>query len=347
VKPLAFALTAALALTPTSRQDPPPPPPAAPAPAPQDTRPPFDQWLADLRTEALSRGISAATLDAALATVSAPNDVVVARDRAQPERVRSLDAYVRQWLTARTTTTAKAMRKQHAALLTRVAGKYGPPPPILIAVWGLESNFGRFTGTYPTVAALATLAYDPRRSRLFRAELFEALTILDRGQITIDQMKGSWAGAMGQPQFMPSSYLKHAVDFDGDGRADIWTSSADVFGSIGNYLKSAGWIEGERWGREVKVTRAALDRIERDVPMRSSGCGALRELTVPRPLADWARLGVQLPSGAALPKADLQASLVRGQSRYFLAYRNYLSILDYNCSNAYAVSVGLLSDRLW
>ncbi|HET9371799.1 MAG TPA: lytic murein transglycosylase [Vicinamibacterales bacterium] len=344
MKPLALALTAALALAAApAPQDPTPPPPAPQ----QDQRPPFDQWLAELRNEALSRGISAATLDAALATVTAPNDVVVARDRAQPERVQSLDSYVRQWLTARTTTTAKAMRKQHASLLSKVAGKYGPPPPVLIAVWGLESNFGRFTGTYPTVAALATLAYDPRRSRLFRAELFEALTILDRGQISIDQMKGSWAGAMGQPQFMPSSYLKHAVDFDGDGRADIWSSSADVFGSIANYLKSAGWVDGERWGREVKVSRSALDRIDREVPMRSSGCGALRELTVPRPLAEWAKLGVRLPSGAALPRADMQASLIRGQSRHFLAYRNYLSILDYNCSNAYAVSVGLLSDRLW
>jgi membrane-bound lytic murein transglycosylase B len=218
---------------------------------------------------------------------------------------------------------------------------------MLVSVWGLESNFGRFTGTHPTIQALATLAFDPRRSRLFRAELFEALTILDRGHIRLDEMLGSWAGAMGQPQFMPSSYLKHAVDFDGDGRADIWRSEADVFASIANYLKNAGWREGERWGREVRLTRAVADRVDREVSMRRSGCGAVRELTVARPLGEWSELGVRLAGGGPLPSAEMSASLVRGAGRHFLVYRNYLAILDYNCSNSYAVSVGLLSDRLW
>jgi len=317
--------------------------PAGDAPDPKA----FADWLAGVRAEALERGISEATVDAALATVKAPEPVVVARDRAQPERTRSLDDYVAGWVSTRTVGTAKTMAARHAGVLEKVARAYGIPTPMLVSVWGLESNFGRFTGTHPTIQALATLAFDPRRSRLFRAELFEALTILDRGHIALDEMLGSWAGAMGQPQFMPSSYLKHAVDFDADGRADIWRSEADVFASIANYLKNAGWREGERWGREVRLTRAVADRVDREVAMRSSGCRAFQELTVARPLAAWRELGVRLAGGGALPSADMSASLVRGEGRHFLVYRNYLAILDYNCSNSYAVSVGLLSDRLW
>ena len=272
--------------------------------------------------------------------------MVVARDRAQPEQTRSLDDYVAGWVTARSVATARDRLRRHRPTLDRVADRYGIPAPMLVSVWGLESNFGRFTGTYPTIAALATLAYDGRRPQ-FRSELFDALTILDRGHIPPDRMKGSWAGAMGQPQFMPSSYLKHAVDFDEDGRADIWTSEADVFASIANYLAAAGWARGERWGREVRVTRDVLDRIERDVRMRTSGCRAHRQMTVARPLADWTRLGVRLADGRALPRADMTASLVRGERRHFLVYRNYVAIVGYNCSNSYAVSVGLLADRIW
>ena len=315
--------------------------------AAQDQRPPFDEWLAGLRAEALAAGISPKTVEAALATVEAPEEVVVTRDRTQPERVQTLDEYLEQRLGTRTVRTARDLAGGHRALLSRVADRFGVPAPVLVAVWGLESNFGRFTGTYPTVAALATLAYDPRRSTLFRTELIEALRILDRGLVDLDDMKGSWAGAMGQPQFMPSSYLRHAVDFDEDGRPDIWQSEADVFASIANYLANAGWVEGERWGREVRVPRQVMDRLDREVPMRASGCGAIRQITVDRPLAAWQALGVRLAGGADLPRADMTASLVRGQNRNFLVYRNYLALLDYNCSNAYGISVGLLSDRLW
>jgi membrane-bound lytic murein transglycosylase B len=151
---------------------------------------------------------------------------------------------------------------------------------------------------------------------------------------------------MGQPQFMPSSFLRHAVDFDDDQTIDIWASEADVFGSMANYLQAAGWRPGERWGREVRVTRAVMATIDRAVPMRSSGCRATRELTQRQPLDEWRALGVTLAGGAPLPKADMSASLVRGQKRHFLVYRNYEAILAYNCSNSYAVSVGLLADRI-
>lgn len=311
-----------------------------------DTQPDFATWLEGVRAEALQRGLSPAIVDRALADVTAPEAVIVARDRAQPEQVQSLDSYVRQRVSASVRRSAQTMYTRHAKVLTSAEREFGVSKAVIVAIWGLESNFGRFTGTRPTIPALATLAYDPRRATLFRNELFHALTILDQGVIRIDELKGSWAGAMGQPQFMPSSYLKHAVDFDGDGRANIWTSEADVFGSIGNYLKSAGWRAGERWGREVRLTKDVLARIEETVPMRRSGCRAVREMTEPRPLKDWVRLGVRLANGNRLPAADMSASLVRGVNRHFLVYRNYDALIDYNCAHSYAISAGLLSDSV-
>jgi membrane-bound lytic murein transglycosylase B len=313
--------------------------------AQEPPRPSFDEWLAGVRADALARGISQATVDAALGGLQ-PEPVIVARDRAQPETTQSLDDYVSARLSPKTIANAEAAMQSHGPLLTRVRTEYGVPGPVMIAIWGIESNFGTFTGTHPTVSALATLAYDARRE-LFRTELFEALTILDRGLVSPDDLKGSWAGAMGQPQFMPSSYLKYAVDFDGDGHADIWRSEPDVFASMANYLKRAGWTADERWGREVHVSKTAMGRIDRGVPMRTAaGCRALRDMTEPRPISEWKRLGVTLPGGRPLPSGSLPASLVRGQQRNFLVYRNYEAILSYNCSNAYAVSVGLLADRI-
>lgn len=305
----------------------------------------FDDFLAGVRAEALTRGISQTTIDAALTDLTAPEPAVVAEDRAQPEETQTLDDYVTRRLTTRTIHTARDMLRAHAPLLKKIEASYGVPPSLMVAIWGLESNFGRVTGNYATIQSLATLAFDNRRPA-FRDELFHALAIVERGVIGPTELKGSWAGAMGQPQFMPSSYLKHAVDFDRDGRADIWSSPADVFGSMANYLKNAGWREGERWGREVKISHAAMERIAEKVPLRTSGCRALRELTVARPLSEWNSLGVTLTSGARLPASSLEASLVRGAKRHFLVYRNYKAILDYNCSNSYAVSVGALADRI-
>ena len=319
---------------------------AAPVAAAQQQAPSqtFDEFLAGLRAEAVTRGISQATIDAALTNVERI-PVVTERDKNQPEQVITLDKYLSQRLTPKTLTNARAMAAEHADVLKQVSETYGVPPSLLIAVWGVESNFGAFTGVRPTVAALATLAYDGRRP-LFRNELFSALQILDAGHITVDQLKGSWAGAMGQPQFMPSSYLKYAVDFDHDGRADIWTTLADVFGSIGNYLKQFGWTPGGRWGREVQVSKSARAKIDAAVPMRTGNCKAEREMTEARPISAWAKLGVKLPGGKSLPKTDPPASLVRGDARMFLVFHNYDALLAYNCANSYAVSLGLMSDNV-
>lgn len=319
---------------------------AAPALAPAQTAQPaqtFEDFIAGVRADALRVGLKPSTLDAALTGLT-PDPVVVARDRAQPELTQSLDNYLAQRLSPTVLANAKEAATTHRELLSRVEAAYGVAAPVMVAVWGMESNFGRFTGTYATVRSLATLAYDGRRP-LFRTELISALTILDRGVVRPDALKGSWAGAMGQPQFMPSSFLRHAVDFDADNVIDIWTSPADVLGSMANYLKNAGWVPGERWGREVRISPDRLATIERQVPMRTAGCRATRELTQPRPLAEWAELGVRLLDGSPLPTAPLDASLVKGRNRYFLVYRNYFAFVDYNCSNAYAVAVGLLSDR--
>jgi membrane-bound lytic murein transglycosylase B len=315
----------------------------------QDTTGPagesFDAFLADVRTEALAKGISAATLDAALTGLT-PEPVVVTRDRTQPEQTQSLDAYLARRLSRATVARGKAMAERHGDALEAVEKRYGIPPAVMVAIWGLESNFGQFTGTYSTVRALATLAFDNRRP-LFRSELMAALTMIDKGLVVPAEMKGSWAGAMGQPQFMPSSFLTSAVDFNADGRIDIWTSIEDVFGSMANYLKNAGWQAGERWGREVAVSKTVLTAIDRTVPMRSSGCRAERTMTQPQPLERWTALGVTLRGGAALPRsATIRASLVRGTGRYFLAYGNYEALLGYNCAHSYAIAAGLLADAV-
>ena len=189
--------------------------------------------------------------------------IVVERDRTQAEIVLTLDQYFEQHLTKKVVQTAQTMRQAHEALLKQVAAKYGVPSGILVAVWGLESNFGRFSGVRPTIATLATLAYDPRRSTLFREELFAALRILDSGDVEPAAMRGSWAGALGQPQFMPSSFLLYAQDFDGDGKRDIWHSTPDVLASIANYLNAKGWNPAETWGLEVQVPASAADAIAR------------------------------------------------------------------------------------
>ena len=318
---------------------------AAAAAAQDEARPPFSEWLAGVRQEALSRGIRQEVVARALDDLAEPLPVVLERDRAQAETLLPLETYLSRRLTPSLIQTGRRMLSQHRTLLEEVGGAYGVPSSIIVAIWGIESNYGRFSGVRPIIAALATLAWDPRRSTFFRNELFNALEILDRGDIELAGMRGSWAGAMGQPQFLPSSYLKFAEDFDGDGRRDIWTSPADVFASVANYLKGHGWSRGDRWGREVRVSREARDRVA-DVMRRTEGCRATRDMTVPLPLEEWRRLGLRLADGSALPEADRTASLVSGASRDFLVYGNYEVLLDYNCAHAYALSVALLSERL-
>lgn len=315
---------------------------AAPAAAPEAL---FAAWLADLRAEAIAAGIRAATVDAALATIEA-QPVVLERDRSQAEFTLTLGQYVDRRLTPAFLRLAREHAQRQRALLLRVQKAHRVPSSMLVSVWGLESNFGRFAGVRPTVPVLATLAYDGRRAALFRGELINALKIVDRGDIELERLKGSWAGAMGQPQFLPSSYLKFAQDFDGDGHRDIWTSLPDVFASIAFYLSSNGWTPGESWGRRVKLPADFDARLGTRAPLRTEGCRAVRQLTEPMLLKEWRAVGVKTAKGTPLPVAPIAASLLRVDDQTFLVYRNYETLLTYNCAHSYAISVGLLADRL-
>jgi membrane-bound lytic murein transglycosylase B len=285
-------------------------------------------------------------LDVALADLQEPVPTVIERDRSQAEAVLSLEQYLARRLTPRLVMSGRDAFAKHQPLLGEIAERYGVPAEIIVGIWGFESNFGAFSGVRPTVAALATLAWDPRRSAFFRGELFAALEILNRGDIEASQMRGSWAGAMGQVQFMPSSYLKFAEDYDGDGRRDIWSTPADIFASVGNYLRGKGWAAGEPWGREVLVPQEVLARINGTVARRTGTCQATRDMSVALPIAQWEQWGVRLPNGEALPADMLDAALVSGTTRHFLVHRNYDALLDYNCAHSYAIGVALLAGRL-
>jgi membrane-bound lytic murein transglycosylase B len=311
-----------------------------PAASAQDA-PPFEEWLGELMAEARGQGFSDDLLGRTLAGLT-PLPHVVASDRAQPEATLTLDEYLRRRLTPEVVRRARELAELHRDLLAQVREAYGVPPRFIVAIWGLESRFGRFGGDVPVFQALATLAWQPRRARFFRAQLYDALRMVDRGHIEPDAMKGSWAGAMGQPQFMPSSYLAYAVDFDGDGRRDIWSSPADVFASIANYLRRAGWRAGESWGREVRAPAAAL---QASAP-RTSGCRAMREMRGPAEAAHWRRLGVRDADGGALSGAAPAGALLRVEGRGFLVHANYDAILAYNCAHHYALAVAMLADAI-
>lgn len=319
--------------------------PSADAPDPP-VRTSFVEWLDGIRTEALSRGIRQELIDAAFADVTEPIPVIIERDRTQAETVLTIEDYLSRQLTEKRIRIGRQRMAQHKSTLERVAAAYGVPARVIGGIWGMESNFGQFSGVRPTVSALATLAWDPRRGNYFRRELFNALEIVNRGDIDLPRLRGSWAGAMGQPQFMPSSYLQFAEDFDQDGRRDIWTTPADVFASIANYLKGHGWSASQTWGREVKLSRDAARVVASTIARRTGSCQATRDMTVALPVAEWRTLGVRTTSGGQLPNTALSASLVSGASRQFLVYGNYDALLDYNCAHAYALSVALLSERL-
>jgi membrane-bound lytic murein transglycosylase B len=296
--------------------------------------PAFAAWKEAFRREALARGISAATLDKAL-TPAQPIAKVIELDRRQPEFTQTFWRYIDLRVNDTRIDRGKAMLQEHGALLDHIWRKYKVPPRFLVAFWGLESNYGSHFGGYPVVDALVTLAYDERRSKFFRVQLLDALEIIDKGDITVDRMRGSWAGAMGHLQFIPSTFARYAVDEDGDGRRDIWNSLPDTFGSAANYLSSIGWQGDETWGREVKLPA------DFDFELAASN--------VRKPLGEWAKLGVRRVDGGPLPTADMSATLVLPagfQGPAFLTYTNYQKILNWNRSTLYAIAVGHLADRL-
>ena len=304
---------------------------ASPAPAQTGS---WDGFLDGVRAEARRAGISAATLSRALAGLR-PNQRVIELDRRQAEGGLAWEDY-RDRIMVSPTRVANAQRNyaENRTLLSAIEARFRVSPRIIVAIWGVETNFGGNTGGFGVVESLATLAWEGRRASYFRTELLAALRILEHGHISPERMKGSWAGAMGQPQFMPSNFERLAVDFDGDGRRDIWDSRADALASIANYFQRNGWREGEPWGRETQPP-PGFDITRADTETR-------------RPLRDFARMGFRDGAGGPLPNSALETAVVlpsRGAGQVFLGHHNLRVIRRYNSPVNYGLAVGLLSDR--
>lgn len=295
----------------------------------------FDSWLAAVRQEAIGRGIRPETVETALTGLQ-PLPEVIEKDRSQREFTLTFTRYLRNTVTEGRVEQARRLLAEHRPLLEKVAAEYGVQPRFLVSFWGLESNFGEYTGGFPVIAALATLAHEGRRHDFFRAQLFDALQILDEGHIAVNEMTGSWAGAMGQLQFIPTTFVNFAVDYDGDGHRDIWNSLPDIFASAANYLSQEGWRGDRTWGRQVQLP-PGFDY-------------SLASLAVKKPLTEWARLGLRSADGGPLPLVDgMEGALVlpaghRGPA--FLVYENFETILIWNRSILYALAVGHLADRI-
>jgi membrane-bound lytic murein transglycosylase B len=294
----------------------------------------FASWLKTVHSEARQQGIRTQTLDTALSGLR-PIPRVLELDRRQPEFTMTFTEYLQRVVTSARIQQGKRLFKTHQALLSKIGAAYKVQPRFIIALWGLETSYGRITGGFSVIGSLATLAYDGRRSAFFRRELLHALWILDQGHIQLEAMQGSWAGAMGQNQFMPSSFRQYAVDHNGDGRRDIWTTLPDVFASTANYLAQAGWRDDQTWGRQIRLP-ATFDP-------------KLAGLDIRKSLPTWQTLGLRRLDGRDLPQQPLQASLLQPDGATgpaFLVYHNFRSILRWNRSNYFALAVGKLADAI-
>ncbi|PRY24177.1 membrane-bound lytic murein transglycosylase B [Aliiruegeria haliotis] len=294
----------------------------------------FTRWVRDFRFRAMAEGISVETLDAVGPTFRFLPEVV-ARDRTQPEFTTPIWEYLDRAVTGKRIAEGRAVLMRHTDLFDRIEAEFCVPRAVVAAIWGLESAFGTCRGDIATLNALASLAFDGRRGALFEAQLVAALRIVEAGDIPASRMVGSWAGAMGHTQFMPTSYLDRAVDFDGDGRRDIWSDDpADALGSAANYLRQSGWRPGEGWGREVFLPENF-----------DAGLGAPEDR---REVSAWARLGVKEISGAPLRGEGGGSVLLPAghQGPAFLLLNNFRVIRTYNAADAYAIAVGHLADRL-
>jgi len=294
----------------------------------------FPACLADLRVAAVEAGVRPALVDEVVPALEFQARVIEL-DRAQPEFQQTFADYLGARVTTGRVELGRLLLQRHRGLLDRLTLEFGVPGQYLVALWGMESSFGRFTGTMPTLDSLATLACDPRRSDFFRTEFLTALRLAERESIEPADFRGSWAGAVGQTQFMPSAFEQHAVDGDGDGRIDLWGSSADALASGANHLRELGWRTGERWGREV--------RLPDGFDYTLSGAGQWRALS------EWARLGIRRADGAPLPDVDMEAALLVPMGRHgppFLVYRNFEVLLRWNRSHHFALTTGYLADRI-
>jgi len=292
----------------------------------------FQEWLKGVRQEARADGVSREVLDQAFRRVK-PIPRVIKLDRSQPEFKLTFKQYLNRVVSGKTVRGGRRLYREHRELLEKIGNRYGVEPQYIVALWGIETRYGKITGGYPVIASLATLAYDGRRSAFFRKELLRALKILEEGHIAVENMDGSWAGAMGQVQFMPSSFVTYAVDYDGDGRRDIWDNVPDALASAANYLSRSGWKKNQGWGGKVSLP----------TDFNKGLVGKNNRKT----LKEWRQLGV---TGKGVNgQQNLRAYLVKPNKTggpYYLAYPNYNVILKWNRSNYFAISVGTLADRI-
>lgn len=298
----------------------------------------FQAYVKILKQEASQAGITQPTIDSAFKNVTFKPKAVTA-DNNQPEKKLTLDEYIPRAVPDWKIKQAKDLYHEHFDDLQRIGKQYGVQPRFIVALWGVESNFGRFTGGYNVIDALTTLAFDGRREAFFKKQTMAALTIIDEGHISAENMKGSWAGAMGQCQFMPTSFLSFAQDGDGDGKKDIWTTKADVFASAANYLKQEGWDDTYTWGRQIHVPEG----IDENLQGRDEEKGKL--------LQQWSKLGITNLDGSPLPKLnqDIKAWLIMPDDeagRSYLVYNNYNVLMKWNRSYYFAIAVSTLADSI-
>lgn len=297
---------------------------------------PFDQFRQTFRAEALAAGVRAETYDREMAT-AAPLPIVLERNDSQPELTRPIWSYIEGAASAQRIALGRQNIAAHEALLADIEAKFDVDRHVIGAVWGLESSFGALQGTHDVISALATLAYDGRRQPFGRAQLLAALTIIDKGFATRAELKGSWAGAMGQTQFIPTTYLDYAIDQNGDGRRDLWSSPDDVFASTANYLSKSGYKRGQPWAFEVRLP----DDFEY----------ADASLATTKTVAEWSGLGLKPATGTLAMKADLSLSAsvivpAGAAGPAFMVFENYRAILKYNNSTSYALGVGMLMEGI-
>ncbi|PMG64749.1 lytic murein transglycosylase [Vibrio lentus] len=298
----------------------------------------FEQYVEKLKQQGREQGISEAIIEEAFDGVTFKPRAVKA-DKNQPEKKLTLDEYIPRAVPDWKVKQARSLYKKHYTALKRIGDEYGVQPRFIVALWGVESNFGKFTGNYSVIDALTTMAYEGRREALFRSEAMAALTILDQGHIAPKEMKGSWAGAMGQPQFMPSSFLAYAADGNGDGKKDIWGTEEDVFASAANYLSQSGWDDKYTWGRQVHVPATVF------IEMQGRGEDKAKYLK------EWSELGIKRFDDLPLPTLDedIKAWLIMPDDetgRSYLIYNNYNVLMKWNRSYYFALAVSHLADRI-
>ncbi|QUI61071.1 lytic murein transglycosylase [Pseudoalteromonas sp. A22] len=313
-----------------------------------NTQAKFDEYLKNLKQEAVDKGYTQQLVDEAFATAVFKEKVIKA-DKSQPEIVETLETYLPKRVPEWKIQQARKLYKEHQESLEKIAKEYGVQARFIVALWGLESNFGRIQGGYPVISALVTLAFDGRREALYKRQLWAALDILRDGHIGLGDFKGSWAGAMGQTQFMPTSFKSYAVDYNKDGRKDIWTTQEDAFASIANYLKSVGWNDDLTWGRQVKLPEGFDNSyiLKRGTKSHKEWLSEWRKSE--RSLQEWQALGLRRMDGTDLPQVNITAALVMpddANGRMYLAYDNYKALMNWNRSYYFASSVGYLSDRI-